>query len=88
MMDGRKPLDRFDLENKVAANHKIQPLVAEQLATIGHWIAFLSLKRYPRNCELEGHSLRVNVLEKPRPERAVDCNAASDRVVNELLEFV
>jgi hypothetical protein len=88
MVNWRKPLHRFDLEQQFAFDHDIQPLMAQHFAAVLNWNEFFCLKYETACAQLETDRLSVDVFEQTRTKSAMNRDATADGRVNQLLESV
>jgi hypothetical protein len=65
-MDGGDGLDGLDLQDKSIRDHKIQPLVTEQLPAIDDGVGLLTLEGNGCRSQLEGDGTGIDMLEKDR----------------------
>src|SRR5262249_16242058 len=81
-------LDRLDLQYDRAPDNQVENLISKDFVPVLHPDALLPLKRYRSRGQLNAHRSRIEPFVKSRTKLAVDADATTDSVLNQLFDFI
>jgi len=84
----REPIDSFNLEKNLPCNNDIYSLLTEQLVSVVDREGSFGFVRNSGCCEFDTDRPNVDSFEQSWTKSAMNCNAASNNAVNQVLEFV
>jgi hypothetical protein len=86
-MYGCQSIDRLDFDNDPIGDDEVEPVMAQQVATIHDGDVLFGFKWYSRRMKLDANCSRTRILEQAGPEFAMDVDAAANRLPHRDLDF-
>jgi len=86
-MNGQERVNALDLDDQLAADNEIQPASIDRFVSIYDTNKLLSLVSNSLDVELEAECARVSLLGITRSERLMDCDAATNYALDELVRL-
>lgn len=87
-MDGRKLIDRLDLQHDLVSHHEVHALLAQQFLPISDLVPLFALETDASGSQFETDGARVDPFQQSRSQFSMHCDAATDRVVYQLFDLV
>jgi hypothetical protein len=88
MMDGREPLDRLDFNDNRVCDDEVEPMVAQQLASIHDGNLLFSFEGNSSRMELDANSAEAGAFQQTRSQPSMHRDTAADCPVDQGLDFI